>query len=58
MKKILALLMAVLMIAACFTGCGANIDEKVITVGYTDYAPMNYPNNYLRNAFNRFKAAH
>ena len=45
MKKILALLMAVLMIAACFTGCGANIDEKVITVGYTDYAPMNYKND-------------
>ena len=40
MKKLLAVLMAVFMIVACFAGCGAN--EKVVTVGYTDYAPMNY----------------
>lgn len=40
MKKLLALLMVVFMIVACFAGCGTK--EEVITVGYTDYAPMNY----------------
>ena len=40
MKKIIAMLLAVLMIAACFAGCGKT--EKTITVGYTIYAPMNY----------------
>lgn len=38
MKKILAMLLAVLMIASCFAGC----KEKTVTVGYTIYAPMNY----------------
>ena len=41
MKKLIALLLAALMVAACFAGCGAK-EEKVITVGYTIYAPMNY----------------
>jgi polar amino acid transport system substrate-binding protein len=40
MKKLLALLMAVLMIMACFAGCGSK--KEVITVGYTIYEPMNY----------------
>jgi len=51
MKKLLALIMAVLMVALCFAGCGkkeANNNDKneakkpVITVGYTIYEPMNY----------------
>ncbi len=55
MKKIVAILLAVLMLAACFTGCataadpkgsqsaGGNKDTaKTIVVGYTIYAPMNY----------------
>ena len=54
MKKLLALIMAVLMLAACFAGCGeadttstpnADVDtakKPVVTVGYTIYAPMNY----------------
>ena len=41
MKKILAMLLAVLMIASCFAGC---TKEKTVTVGYTIYAPMNYNN--------------
>ena len=55
MKRILALTLAVLMIVACFAGCGKAKDDdvvtnptggdtqqKVITVGYTIYEPMNY----------------
>lgn len=40
MKKILALLMSILMIVACFAGCAK--EEKTIVVGYTIYKPMNY----------------
>lgn len=39
MKKILALMLAVLMVAFCFAGCSS---EKTIVVGYTIYEPMNY----------------
>ncbi len=48
MKKILALVMAVLMMAAMFAGCGnkdtsSDADKKeTIVVGYTIYEPMNY----------------
>lgn len=43
MKKLLAVLMAVLMIAVCFAGCGDNNEKKkTIVVGYTIYEPMNY----------------
>lgn len=57
MKKIIALFLAVLMLAACFVGCGKKpadntdgstpttepkTEEKVVVVGYTIYAPMNY----------------
>ncbi|MBR5246848.1 MAG: transporter substrate-binding domain-containing protein [Clostridia bacterium] len=46
MKKILAVLMAVLMVALCFSACGdKNTDEPkkpTIVVGYTLYPPMNY----------------
>jgi polar amino acid transport system substrate-binding protein len=44
MKKLLACLLAVLMLASCaamFASCG----EKTITVGYTIYEPMNYEEN-------------
>lgn len=39
MKKVLALVLAILMMVACFAGCGG---KKSIVVGYTIYAPMNY----------------
>ncbi len=55
MKRITSLLLALLLVITCFTGCTAakNPDEttttttekpveKVVTVGYTIYAPMNY----------------
>lgn len=40
MKKILALIMATLMIVACFAGCASK--KETIVVGYTIYDPMNY----------------
>ena len=51
MKKFFAMLLAVLMIASCFAGCGASKDASdlaavkkagKIVVGITDYAPMDY----------------
>ena len=52
MKKIIALIMSVLMIAGCFAGCAPKENaggssntadtEKVMTIGYTLYEPMNY----------------
>ena len=51
MKKMVTLILAVLMLASCFAGCGASsgdsdlayIKEKgTIIVGITDYAPMDY----------------
>ena len=40
MKKMIAILLAVLLMAACLVGCGGKKDSVV--VGYTLYAPMNY----------------
>ena len=44
MKKLTALLLAAVLLAACFTGCAKAGDDKkeTIVVGYTIYAPMNY----------------
>ena len=41
MKKLIALLLVTLLVAACFVGCKAE-DKPVVVVGYTIYAPMNY----------------
>lgn len=41
MKKIVALVLSLVLIAACFAGC-KEANEKTIVVGYTIYAPMNY----------------
>ena len=40
MKKLFAILLAVLLVAACFAGCQSQ--KKSVVVGYTIYAPMNY----------------
>ena len=40
MKKILALVLALSMVAICAVGCGPA--KKELVIGYTDYAPMNY----------------
>ena len=37
---VVCLVLAVLMLAACFAGCSAQ--KKTVVVGYTLYAPMNY----------------
>lgn len=46
MKKFLAVLLAVLMVALCFSACGGNEEPEekkpTIVVGYTLYPPMNY----------------
>ena len=50
MKKLIALILAMLMILTCFTACGAKAGSdmaqikknKKIVVGITDYAPMDY----------------
>ncbi len=41
MKKLIALLMALVLVTACFCGCSEE-EQKTIVVGYTNYAPMNY----------------
>ena len=41
MKKFIALSLALLLVLACFAGCG-KAEEKTVVVGYTIYAPMNY----------------
>ncbi len=43
MKKFTALLLAALLALGCLSACGST--EKVITVGYTVYEPMNYPDD-------------
>jgi len=40
MKRLFALLLACIMIATCFSGCGEK--KETIVVGYTIYSPMNY----------------
>lgn len=53
MKKIIALILALIMCAVVFVGCGKKEDTndtgdetvKTLTIGYTLYAPMNYEEN-------------
>ena len=50
MKKIIAMLLAIMLMLTCFTACGAKDDSDMayvkkngkIVVGITDYAPMDY----------------
>ncbi len=42
MKRVIALLLACLLMATCFTGCKKDEAKETIVVGYTIYAPMNY----------------
>ena len=39
MKKFIAMILTLALLAVCFAGCGA---EKTVVVGYTIYEPMNY----------------
>lgn len=43
MKRIVAMLLTVLLVASVFAGCGGQKDT--IVVGYTKYPPMNYEEN-------------
>ena len=43
MKRLIAIVLAVMLLAVCFAGCKGN--EKTIVVGYTKYPPMNYMEN-------------
>ena len=50
MKKILALILALVMCAFCFASCGKKDDDTTdkkdpLVIGYTLYAPMNYEEN-------------
>ena len=49
MKKMFAMLLALLMLCTCFTACSGSKsdlkaiqDKGVLVVGITDYAPMDY----------------
>lgn len=46
MKKIIALVLSLVMVACCFAACGSdnvdNNEKKTVVVGYTIYEPMNY----------------
>ena len=50
MKKMIALLLAAMLMLTCFAGCGAKDDSDMgyvkkngkLVVGITDYAPMDY----------------
>ena len=43
MKKLLALILALMFVCCCFAGCN-NTEKETIVVGYTIYEPMNYKN--------------
>ncbi len=46
MKKFIAMLLAMVMILGlCACGTNGKTDKKVVVVGYTEYAPMNYTEN-------------
>ena len=42
MKKLFALILAIMMVATLFTACGNTSDTPTVVVGYTIYEPMNY----------------
>ena len=42
MKKIIVLFLAALMMLFVFASCGGSGEQKVVTIGYTLYEPMNY----------------
>ncbi len=41
-KKVVALVLAVMLAAVVFAGCGANKTEEKLIIGYTIYEPMNF----------------
>ena len=44
MKKLIALVLAMVLCLTCFAACGGEekVEEKTVVVGYTIYEPMNY----------------
>lgn len=44
MKKLIALVLALVLCLTCFAACGGEekVEEKTVVVGYTIYEPMNY----------------
>ena len=44
MKKVIAKTVGCILAATCVMGLASCGEGKTITIGYTDYAPMNYEN--------------
>ena len=59
MKKLLTIILALMLGVTCLctaTACGSGGDDKpTVTIGYTDYAPMNYEEDGVLVGFDTTK---